>query len=161
MNLIKKTAFLLLAFIGCQIFLSCNFNITDIPGPQVSSTIETSKRHGAFICTYTLIGNKINGLQVESFFAEKKYSLSEGLFGKFKIDCCETQLVISLKDDNTIITLNDIPQNWEIIGFKSLNSKIIVKDYKGISFPDSLAIVVRPDVRNEGVFKKLTLYRVK
>ena len=161
MSLIKKTAFILLAFTGCQIFLSCNFNITDVPGPQVSSTIETSKRHDTFICAYTLSGNKINGLRVESFFAEKKYSLSEGLLGKFKIDCCESQLVISIEDDNTIITLIDTPQNWEIIGFKSLNSKIIVKDYKGISFPDSLAIVVRPDVRNEDIFEKLTLYKVK
>jgi hypothetical protein len=161
MNLFKKSAFVLLAFLGCKIFFSCNFNITDISGPQVSSTIESSKRHGTFICAYSLSGNKINGLRVESFFAENKYSLSEGLLGKFKIDCCESQLVIRLKDDNTIITLNDIPQNWEIIGFKSLNSKIIVKDYKGIFFPDSLAIVVKPDVRSEDIFEKLTLYKMK
>ena len=161
MNLIKKAAFISSVFTICQIFLSCNYNITDIPGPQVSTTIQSSKRHGTFICAYTLSGNKINGLRVESFFAEKKYCLSEGLLGKFNIDCCESQLIISLKDDNTIITLNDIPQNWEIIGFKSRNSKMIVKEYKGIFFPDSLPIVVRPDVRNEDILKKLTLYKLK
>ena len=86
--------------------------------------------------------------------------MTEGIFGRFTIDCCESQLVIRLKDDNTIITLNDIPQNWEILGFKSQNSKIIVKDYKGISFPDSLSIIVRPDVKNKVVFEKLTLYKL-
>lgn len=161
MNLIMKPTFILLAFICCQIFLSCNFNITDNPGPQVSSTIETSKRRGTFICAYTFSEKIINGLQVESFFAEKKYILSEGILGKFEINYYESQLIIRLKDDNTIITLNGIPQNWEISGFKSLNSKIIVKDYKGIYFPDSLAIIVIPDVRNDDIIKKVTLYKVK
>ena len=160
MNFIKNSKIISSVLVISQVFFSCNFNVTNIPGPQVSSTIETSKRHGTFICAYFLNGNNINGLRVESFFAEKKYSLTEGIFGRFTIDCCESQLVIRLKDDNTIITLNDIPQNWEILGFKSQNSKIIVKNYKGISFPDSLSIIVRPDVKNKVVFEKLTLYKL-
>ena len=78
-----KNMICILSGLTISLFLSsCNFNITDIPGPQISSTIETSKKHGTFICAYNLKGNKINGIRVESFFAEKKYWLGEGLFGE-------------------------------------------------------------------------------
>lgn len=154
-----RKSIILSILVFCQILISCNFNLTNIPGPQISSSIQSSINHKTFICSYLLNGSIINGVQIESIFAEKKYVLGEGIFGKFKIDCCQSQLVIKLKDDNTITTLNDVSENWEILGFMSNNSKILVKDFKGISFTDSLSIIIIPNVNNKVVFKKLTLYK--
>ena len=140
---------------------SCNFNITDNPGPQISSTIESSKKHNTFISAYKIDSNNINGIPIKSIFAEKKYWLSKGFFGKFNINCCESQLIIKLIDDNTMITLNDIPQNWEVIDFRSLNSKMIIKSQKGIVFPDSITILIRPDVKNKNTLDSLTLYKLR
>ena len=68
-----------------------------------------SKKHDTFICEYKLSGDKINGLKIESIFAEKKYWLGEGFWSRFDINCCESQLIIVFKDNNTMTTLNDIP----------------------------------------------------
>jgi hypothetical protein len=159
--IINNSITILLLLSLSQFFYSCNFNITDNPGPQISTTITTAKERGSFICSYNLKGSKINGLRVESVFAEKKYSLGDGIFGKFSLDCCESQLVISFKDDNNITTLNDVAQTWEVLGFKVWNSKILVKDYNGILFPDSIQIIIVPDVNNKTAFEKLTLYKIK
>ena len=139
---------------------SCNFNITDIPGPQISSTIESSKKHDTFICEYKLAGDKINGLKVESIFAEKKYWLGEGFWNRFDINCCESQLIIVFKDDNTMTTLNDIPQNWEVVGFHLQNSRLMVKGYNGTLLPNKISLDIRPDVRNIHNLEKLTLIKV-
>lgn len=148
-----------LLIVGFFINSSCNFNITDKPGPQISSTIESSKNHGAFICAYDVNGNSINGLRIQSVFAEKKYWLEEGYLGEFKINCCESQLIIKLIDENTLITLNEVPQNWEVIGFRSLNSKMIVKSQKGIVLPDSITILIRPDVKNKNTLESVTFHK--
>ena len=139
---------------------SCNFNVTDIPGPQISSTIESSKKHGTFICEYKLSGDKINGLKVESIFAEKKYWLRKGFWSRFDINCCASQLIIVFKDDNTMTTLNDIPQNWEIIGFHLQNSRLMVTGYGGIILPNKISLEIRPDVKNIHNLEKLTLEKV-
>jgi hypothetical protein len=151
---------LIFFIVSFLIYSSCNFNITDKSGPQISSTIESSKNHNAFICAYDVNGHRINGLRIESIFAEKKYWLEDGYLGKFKINCCESQLIIKLLDDNTMITLNDIPQNWEAIDFRSLNSKMIVKFQKGIVFPDSITILIKTDVKNKNILDSLTLYKL-
>ena len=161
MNIFRYIITILLLLTFSYFFYSCKFNITDNPGPQISTTIKTSKDCGSFICAYNIKGSNINGLRVESIFAEKKYSLGEGIFGKFSLDCCESQLIISFKDDNTMTTLNEVAQNWEILGFKLKNSKIITKDYKGILFPDSIQIVMVPDLSNKAGFENLTLYKIK
>jgi len=143
-----------------MLLFSCNFNITDNPGPQISSTIESSKKHNTFICAYKIDSNNINGIPIESIFAEKKYWLSKGFFGKFNINCCESQLIITFKDDNNIITLDGIPQNWEIIDFKPIHSKMLIRDYKSNLFPDTIQLKIIPDVKNKQIFETLNLYRI-
>lgn len=143
-----------------MLLFSCNFNITDNPGPQISSTIESSKKHNAFICAYKINSNNINGIPIKSIFAEKKYWLSEGFFGKFTINCCESQLIIVFKDDTNIITLDGIPQNWEIMDFIPIHSKTLVRDYKSNLFPDTIQLKIIPDVKNKQIFEILNLYKI-
>jgi hypothetical protein len=133
---------------------SCNFNINDNPGPQTSSSIESSKSHGAFICAYKVNGSRINGSLVESIFAEKKYWLNQGFFGSFDINCCQSQLVIVYDSSHNSTPLNDVPENWEVI-----HSDIMVKYYDGIVFPDTIHIMVKPDVKKDSV-NDITLYKV-
>ncbi len=143
-----------------MLLFSCNFNITDNPGRQISSTIESSKKHSTFICAYKADSSHINGIAVESIFAEKKYSLSKGFFGKFIVDCCESQLIIIFKDDTNIITFDDVPQNWEIIDFKPNHSKMLIRDYKNNLFPDSIQLKMIPDVKKKQIFEILNLYKI-
>lgn len=131
------------------IFVSCKFNITDNPGPQLSTSIESAKMHSTFICAYKIKGNMINNIPLESIFAEKKYSLGQGFFKGFETDCCETQLVIVFKENNKTASLNDVPTTWDIIGFSQPNSRIMVKYIKGIFLPDTVHIMVRPDVKKK------------
>lgn len=138
---------------------SCNFNITDNPGPQISSTIESSKKHKTFIGEYKIAGDKMNGREITSIFAEKSYSLTEGLFGHFVIDCCQSQLVIIFKTDSGIITLNDTPINWQVIGFKTLHSNSIVKYYTNTVFPDSFNVQVMPSISDTLDIENVTLYK--
>ena len=129
-----------------SIFSSCNFNITDNPGQQVSSSIESAKKPGTYICAYKVIGDQINGYPIQLIFAEKQYYLNEGIFGTFEINCCESQLVIFFKGENNTASLNGIPQNWDIIGFDQLHSQMMVKYFSEVNFPDTIQISVRPDV---------------
>ncbi|MEO6228563.1 MAG: hypothetical protein ABIP10_00480 [Ferruginibacter sp.] len=140
---------------------SCRFNITDNPGPQISSNLESSKSHGAFLCEYKINGSRISGLKVKSIFAEKKYGLQTGFWGKFDINCCESQLVILFQDDNTMTTLNDNPENWEVVGFHLHDSKIIIKYYQGISLPDNIEIYIRSNVENKDSFEIITLNKLQ
>ena len=71
---------------------ACEFNITDKPGPQVSSTIEVSKKHKAYLCKYRLDGNRINGVPLNGAFLERKYSLDQGVFSKFHISDSSAQI---------------------------------------------------------------------
>ncbi|MEB0262309.1 MULTISPECIES: hypothetical protein [unclassified Mucilaginibacter] len=141
---------------------SCGFNVTDNPGEQMSSSIDVSKNHSAFICAYQVQGNNINGIPIKTIFAEKEYWLDKGLFGKHHVDCCKSHLVIVSKGYfATDSTGYDI--NWELINFKSQHSSIIFKDYNGILFPDSIPIIVVSIKGKDSsqVIKKLTLYKIK
>jgi len=133
---------------------SCNFNIDDIPGPQTSSSIEDAKNHKTFICAYKVNGNRINGSLVNAIFAEKKYWLNEGFFGRFEINCCESQLIIVYDSSHNSTPLNDIPENWEAI-----HSDIIVKYYDGIIFPDTVHIMVKPDTA-KAIVNDIALYKI-
>jgi len=156
-----KNIFLISSFIVILLFSSCNFNITDIPGPQISTNIKSAKSHGTFICAFTPNGKKLNGSEMKSIFAEKKYFLNEGFFGRFDIDCCESQLVIIYNGNDYVETLNDIPQNWEVVGFFPSYTGILMKSYKGSVFPDSIPIKIIPDVKKPDSIEMLTLYKVK
>jgi len=153
----SRTSFFICLITFCLIS-SCNFNITDNPGPQISSTIESSKKHGTFICAYKITGNKLNGFEVTSIFAEKSYLLTEGLFGHFDIDCCKSQLVIVLKND-VIPTLNNEPINWKIIDFEIPHSSMAVKYYKSAVFPDKLDIQVIPSIKDTSNIENITLLK--
>ena len=141
------------------LLVSCNFNITDNPGPQISSTIQSSKAHNVFICAYRIDSSTINGILVESIFAEKKYSLSKGLFGKFNLNCCESQLIIIFKSDHNMISLDGIPQNGEIENFIPIHSKMLIRDYKTIFFADTIHLKILPDMKSKLIFKTLNLYK--
>ncbi len=139
---------------------SCNFNINDIPGRQVSWSIKSSRKHGAFICAFRVPGDTINGIKIYEIFGERKYELGSGIFGRFTINCCESQLVITSTDFN-YVTLNGVPQNWEMIGFDPVHSDILAKEYQTINFPDSLVIKIRPNVKDSNNVKAVTLYKIK
>jgi hypothetical protein len=144
------TSFALIALL----FPSCNFNIDDNPGPQISSSVEDAKNHNTFICAYKVNRNRINGSLVNSIFAEKKYWLNEGFFGTFDINCCESQLIIVYDSSHNSTPLNDIPESWEAI-----HSDIIAKYYDGIVFPDTIHIMVKPDV-TKAIENDITLCKI-
>ena len=143
------------------IFLaSCNFNITDNPGPQISSSIKSSKKHNTFICAYRVNSNTINNIHVKEIFLEKKYFLHEGFFGNFEINCCESQLVIIFKEDNKTTTLNGVPMGWAIIGFNQLNSLAMVQYLKGFIFPNTINIILIPNVKSNHINENIKLFKV-
>ncbi len=61
---------------------ACDFNVTDSPGPQISSSIEIAKKNGTFLCEYK--GKKpdstSNKIPIEAIFLEKKYRREKGFF---------------------------------------------------------------------------------
>jgi len=129
-----------------------------MPGPQISSSLESSRKHGVFICDYRMDSNKINGESIKSIFAERQYSLKEGLFGRFTNDCCQSQLVIVLNEDKTKNT-SDNSSRTDFVGFVKKNSIILFKYYKGTTFPESLQIAIRPD-SNLSNIQELTLHKM-
>ncbi len=50
---------------------SCNFNIDDIPGRQVSWSIKSAKKHDTFICAYRANGIQLTGLRYMKFLQRK------------------------------------------------------------------------------------------
>jgi hypothetical protein len=136
----------------------CEFNITDKPGPQVSSTIEVSKKHKAYLCNYRIDGNKINGVLLNEIFVEKKYSLDKGFFSKFHVSDSLAQLVIVSKGDFAT-QYTGYAIDWQLVGFKSKASSIIYRDI-GTNLPDSIPLkVVSIKGKNKNVIQELTLYK--
>ena len=151
-----KLHVVILYIILLNLLSSCNFNITDMPGPQISSTIESAKKHGSFICGFKVNENKINGSPVNSIFAEKKYWLSEGFWGHFEVNCCESQIVIVYDVSHNAVKGNDVPEYW-----KYINNLVVTRYYKGTVFPDSITIKVIPDINKPDSFGNFTLYKIK
>lgn len=149
-----------IGFLFVGVLLSCNINITDNPGPQVSTSIESAKKRHTFIDSYKLNTNTINKIPIESIFVEKKYFLPTGFLKSFDINCCESQMVIVFKEDNNTTSLNDIPLNWSIVGFDQPNSRIMVKSIKGTKWPDIVHIFMKPYVQ-DSITEDLTLYKSK
>ncbi len=131
--------------------------MTDNHGPQISSTIESSKKHKTFICSYKITESKLNGQEIASIFAEKSYSLTEALFGHFDIDCCKSQLVIVFKNVSGIDTSNKV--NWKVLGFEPYHSYIIVKDYYDTVFPNKIDIQVMPSIKDTLNIENVTLLK--
>ena len=158
---IQGTLHVTIGFIVVEMLLSCNFNITDNPGPQISTSIASAKKHHTFIDSYKLNVNTINKIPIQSIFVEKKYFLPVGYLRSFDINCCESQMIIIFKEDNNTTSLNGVPLNWSIVGFDQPNSRIMVKPFNGIKWPDTVHISVKPNIQNDSITENLTLYKVK
>lgn len=140
------------------LMVSCNFRVVKKPGPQLSWSVSQSKENNTFICGYKLDDSIINGVKIESIFAEKKYSSDGGLFSGYNIDCCKSQLVIVSRDylasDGTGFSVD-----WEIPNFYAFSSSIIYCDYNSNNFPDSIPLSVI-SLKDKRIIEKLTLHKV-
>ncbi len=123
---------------------ACDFNINDNPGPQMSSSIKESQKHNTFICAYKLRGAAINGIKIQTVFAEKQFFREKGFFLKKVIICCESQLVIVSQTQPFSTQSSGYDTDWKILGFvnPSPEASLIYRDYKGTLFPDSIPIIV-------------------
>jgi hypothetical protein len=137
---------------------SCGFHVVKNPGPQISWSVVQAKENKTFICSYKL-KDSINGIKIESIFAERKYSSDGGFFSKIDFDCCESQLVF--------VSVNHLASEgtgfgvkWSIPGFNLYSSYLIYKDFKGVIFPDSIPISV-VSIKDKQIIEKHTLYKIK
>lgn len=122
----------------CFSLASCDFNINDKPGPQMSFSIDESRSHGTFLAEYTTTDSLLNGFKINSVFIEKKFWRKDKLLRPKEINCCQSQLVIvcddGLLDYGTIWVIKDFTGVW--------SSYSVYKDFEGISLPDSIPIEV-------------------
>ncbi len=148
--------YILLIFITC--FVSCDFDINDSPGAQMSVSVAEAKKHSTFLYSYRINGNILNGVDIATVFAEKQYWLDPKPFSKNKIDNLTSQLVIVSK--NLAVDYN---KGWKLRGFKSINSLIIYKYYKGTTLPDTIPIAVVSIVGKDTtqIIERDTLYKIK
>jgi len=159
---IKGAKYRFFSFGICFLLSSCDFNVNDSPGDQMSMSIKEAKRHGTFICEYKIKGGVINGVRIKTVFAERKFLREDGLLLRKRINCCESQLVIvSTQPLSNEATGYDF--DWKISGFESPGTFLIYKDYNGILFPDSIPItVVAVKGKDSTQFiEKRTLYKIK
>ena len=161
-----KANFGIFTMIVCFSLSSCDFNINDWPGPQMSSSVKESKLHGTFICEYKVNSNNINGTDISSIFAEEQFSRGENFLRTKEISCCESQLVIVCNDNEAFSTqTSGYDTDWKIIGFvnPSPGAFIIYRYYKGTLFPDSIPITIvgLKGKDSSRVIKKLTLYKIQ
>jgi len=140
-------------------FSSCDFHLVKNPGPQISWSIKQAKENNTFIGAYKAKDRLLDSISIEVVFAEKKYSSDGGLFSKFDIDCCKSQLVI-VTDNYLASEGKGFSVDWTISDFSLYSSNIIYKDYDKGSFPDSIPISV-VSLKNKRVLQRLTLYKEK
>lgn len=158
---IVQTFFSSIKFIPFVIMLSsCNFNITDNPGHQISSSIMSAKKHKTLLGSYRVSSNTINKIPIKEIFIEKRYFLKKGFFEDFEINCCESQLIIVFNEDNKTTTLDGIPSSWNIVGFDQLNSTVMIKDLKGFVSPSIINIVLIPNVEKAEIIENIQLIRI-
>jgi hypothetical protein len=149
------------SFILLLFLTSCQFHNIETPGAQISWSVAEAKKNNTFICGYKLPGNKINGIKIETIFAEKKYSSDGGYFSKYQIDSINSQLVIVAKDYMAKDGLG-LGVNWNISGFNPYSGKITYRNYNFKSFPDSIPIIITAITGKDStkVVEKLTLYKI-
>ncbi len=139
---------------------SCEFNFTDRPGPQRSSTIQDSKKHKAYLCTYRVQENKINGITLKEIFGEKEYYLDAGFFSRFHVSDSSAQLIIISKERFSE-QYSGYGEDWEIEGFKQKGSTRIYQDSLQPDLPDSISLkVVSLKDKDRKILQELTLYKV-
>jgi hypothetical protein len=128
--------------IGCALISSCDFNINDSPGPQMSFSVKEAKKHSTFICAYALQGNVINGIKINTIFAERQFWRDEGFLEKKTINCCESQLVIISDGCFSCDGVGPYDDSWNISGFSLKSSYAIYANFKGTIFPSKMPIVI-------------------
>jgi hypothetical protein len=157
-----KNYLLYLIFLFTILVEGCQFHYIENPGPQISSSIKVSKANSVFINAYKPNLNRINGVLIDTVFAEKKYSSDGGFFSNYKIDSNNLQLIIVTRD-YLVRNGKGFGVNWIVQGFNPYSGKIAYRDYKQRELPDS--IIMEIDSMNDGhltqIIGKLTLHKVK
>jgi hypothetical protein len=140
----------------------CRFHYIENPGSQISSSIKVSKENSVFINAYKPNLDSINGILIDTVFAEKKYSSDGGFFSNYRIDSDKLQLII-VTHDYLVRDGKGFGVDWIIQGFNPYSGKITYRDYKQRELPDSMVMEV--DSMNNGhlthIIGKLTLYKIK
>jgi hypothetical protein len=158
-----KAKHLLLFLLQWAFLTGCDFNINDGPGPKMSSSVDESQQHGTFICAYKLKLDTLQGIRIQTIFAERKFYREQGLWEKKVINCCESQLVMVSSTQPFSTQSAGYGVNWKIAGFitPSPFASIIYRDYKGVLFPDSIPIkiVAIKGKDSTQIIQRLTLYK--
>jgi len=161
---IKRAKCALFTLMVCFMLSACDFNVNDGPGPQMSSSVKESQKHSTFIGAYKVNGDAINGIRIETIFAEKKFWREKGFLLKKEINCCESQLVIVSATQPFSTQTSGYDTDWKILGFvnPSPSASIIYRDYKGVLLPDSIPITVVAIKGKDSskVIQKLILYKI-
>jgi hypothetical protein len=144
--------------VGILLLTSCDFHVNNRTGPQYSWSVAQSKDNRSFICEYRLNNSIINGVDIKNVVAEHAYSSDGGLFSKYDIDCCNSQIVIVSKS-YLASDGRGYSVDWDISGFKVYSSNIIYRELKGVNLPDSITLFVRSK-KNNSVLQTLTLHKV-
>jgi len=140
------------------VLASCDFHVVKNPGPQLSWSIAQAKKNNTFICSYRPSDSTINGVKIEAVFAERKYSSDGGFFSKFDIDCCKSQLVF-VSADYLASEGTGFSVDWDIPNFNIYSSKLVYRDYKGVVFPDSIALLAISK-KDKHIIQQITLFKV-
>jgi hypothetical protein len=124
-------------------------------------SVKEAQKHGTFICEYKIKGGVINGVEIKTVFAEKKFWRDKGLLLKKEINCCESQLVI-VSSKPFVMDGVGSGINWKVLGFETKSSYILSKDYKSTVLPDSISItaVAIKGKDSSQVIQKLNLYKI-
>jgi hypothetical protein len=145
----------------CMLTSACDFNINDSPGPQMSFSIKQAKEHGTFICQYLVKDNIINGVKINTIFAEKKFWREEGFFERKTINCCESQLVIISDGCFSCDGIGPYDTTWNISGFDLKSSYAILANFKGTIFSDIIPIRVITKSKNGDIITTTNLTKIK
>lgn len=139
---------------------ACDFNVTNSPGPQISSSIEIAKKNGTFICEYN--GQQLNSInhqiRIASVFLERRYRRKKDFFLTKDIDCCASQLVIISSHP-----LVNYGTGWKLTDFtRQPSSFCVVKEIAGISAPDSMQLnyVEFNEASGDTLLKPIGIYRM-
>ncbi|RAJ83322.1 hypothetical protein CLV59_103286 [Chitinophaga dinghuensis] len=141
---------------------SCGFNITDGPGPQVSSSVEISQEAGTFICEYKgkTADSTANDIPIKQIFIEKQYHFVRDFYLKKVISCCTSQLVIVTEQP-----LSGYAADWKLKDFTRQSSSYrVIKELNEVQCPDSILLnYISLNGKGEagGIIKAYYVYRVK
>lgn len=139
---------------------ACDFNVTNSPGPQISSSIEIAKKNGTFICAYKAAKQDsiIGRLQTGAVFLERRYRREKDFFLTKEINCCASQLVVISSQP-----LMDYGTRWKLKDFtRQPSSFCVIKESAGVNAPDSIQLhyIEFNEMNKDTLFKVIDLYKV-